>query len=485
MRLLDRLYAFIGGGGMKAIVPYAGGAVRPGWTGGVVGDAGWMPLLQEPFSGAWQRNMEAVNPALAATYYADFACKTLIARDIAKMPLRLMRRDKDGIWEVEENNGAYSPVLRKPNAYQTRIQFWETYILSKLSHGNTYVLKERDGRGVVKAMYVLDPRRVRPLIAEDKSVFYELYTDDLNINEQNVVVPAREIIHDRFNCDHWLVGRPPIVAGGLAAMQGLQIQNMSVRLFRNNSQPGGVLTAPGNVSEADVERIRTHWQQRFTGENLGKVAVLGSGLKYEQMTFTAEQAQLIEQLKWSAENICSTYHVPPYKISVGVMPSYNNVQALNVEYYTQCLQSLIEDAEVCMDEGLGLTSVMDLGVEFDLDVLLRMDTAAQADVAVKLVGGSILKVNEGRKRFNLKPATGGDAIYMQQQNYSLDALAKRDAKDDPFKTAAPPTPEPAEEEDDEPIDDEEAEGLDEDKLKLLALLMDPYVTPTTKTRMPQ
>jgi hypothetical protein len=74
---------------------------------------------------------------------------------------------------------------------------------------------------------------------------------------------------------------------------------------------------------------------------------------------------------------------------------------------------------------------------------------------------------------------------MQQQNYSLDALAKRDAKDDPFKTAAPPAPEPAAEEDDEPVDEEEAEGLDEDKLKLLALLMDPYVTPTTKTRMPQ
>lgn len=28
----------------------------------------------------------------------------------------------------------------------------------------------------------------------------------------------------------------------------------------------------------------------------------------------------------------------------------------------------------------------------------------------------------------------------QQQNYSLEALAKRDAKDDPFKTASPSTP---------------------------------------------
>jgi HK97 family phage portal protein len=408
--------------------------------------------------------METVNPALAGTYYADFACKTLIARDIAKLPMRLMLQDSDGIW-AEVRNPAYSPVLRKPNEYQTRNQFWEVYMLSKLGHGNTYVLKERDGRGAVVGLYVLDPRRVTPMVGADKSVFYQLKTDDLNITEQNVVVPAREMIHDRFNCDHWLVGRPPIVAGGLAAMQGLQIQNLSVRLFRNNSQPGGVLTSPGNVSEDDVARIKAHWEARFTGENVGKVAVLGSGLKYEAIAFTAEQAQLIEQLKWSAENICSTYHVPPYKIGVGAMPSYSNVQALNVEYYTQCLQSLIEVAEVCMDEALGLTDVMHLGVEFDIDNLLRMDTASQADAVTKMVSGSIATPNEARKKFNLKPLPGGDTVYMQQQNYSLEALAKRDAQEDPFKTAAPPAPDPAKE---PPAADPADETLTEDDKAMAA-----------------
>lgn len=451
MKLLDRLYALVGA---KAVAPYTGGARTAG---------GWQTIIAEPFAGAWQRNMEIINPALAGTYYADFACKTLIARDIAKLPVRLLAMDKDGIWNVT-TNPAYSPVLRKPNGYQTRNQFWETWMLSKLSHGNTYALKERDQRGVVKALYILDPRRVTPMIAADKSVFYALATDDLNVNQQSVVVPAREMIHDRFNCDHWLVGRPPIMAGGLAAMQGLQIQNQSVRLFRNNSQPGGVLTAPGNVEDADVERIKDHWQQKFSGENVGKVAVLGSGLKYESMSFTAVEAQMIEHLKWTAENICSTYHIPPYKIGVGAVPSYNNVQALNVEYYTQCLQSLIEDAEVCLDEGLGLTDVADLGVEFDVDNLLRMDTASQADAVTKLVAGSILTPNEGRKRFNQKPLEGGDTVYMQQQNYSLSALAKRDAQDDPFKTAPAAAPQQPEDEELEEDDLEEvADAIDEEQ----------------------
>ena len=48
-----------------------------------------------------------------------------------------------------------------------------------------------------------------------------------------------------------------------------------------------------------------------------------------------------------------------------------------------------------------------------------------------------------RGRLNLPPVLGGDQVYLQQQNYSLAALAKRDKREDPFATAKPPAPPPA------------------------------------------
>jgi HK97 family phage portal protein len=410
---------------------------------------GWYPLIREAFTGAWQRNHVEVNHALAASFHADFACKTLIARDIAKLPVRLMARTADGIWE-ETTNPAFSPVLRKPNHFQTRNQLWETWILSKLSRGNTYALKRRDNRGVVTELYVLNPDRVWPLVADDGSVFYRLGMEALAELSGDVTVPASEIIHDRMNpLFHWLVGVPPIYASGLAATQGLNIQTQSVRLFSNNSQPGGILTAPGRITDDTAKRLKEDWEANFTGRNFGRVAVLGDGLKYETMSPTAKDAQLIEQLKWSAEVVCSAYHVPPYKIGVGAMPTNNNVQALNVEYYTQCLQSLIEDAESCLDDGLGLGDRADLGVEFDVDNLLRMDTVSQMDALEK--GRNYLTPNEGRRKLNLPKKAGGDSVYRQQQDFSLEALAKRDAREDPFAkptdAAAVPKPnaDPAEE----------------------------------------
>jgi len=389
---------------------------------------GWYRIL-EAFAGAWQTNVEIRYDDVLSNH-ADFACRTLIASDISKLRIKLVQKDENGIWS-ETTNPAYSPVLRKPNHFQNRIQFMESWVLSKLQRGNAVILKQRDGRGVVKALYVLDWTLVTPLVADDGSVFYQLRTDNLAGLPESVTVPAREIIHDRFNCFyHPLVGLSPIFAGGLAATHGLAIQNDSTTFFQNGAQPGGILTAPAAISDETAKRLKEHWETNFSGKNSGKVAVLGDGLKYEAMKAKAVDSQLIEQLKWTAEVVCSTYHVPPYKIGVGSMPTYNNVQALNIEYYSQCLQVLIEAIELCLDEGLGMGE--NIGTEFDVDNLLRMDTTALINAEKEAVGAGIKAPNEARKRLDLKPVAGGNSPYLQQQNYSLEALAKRDAQEDPF-----------------------------------------------------
>jgi HK97 family phage portal protein len=412
--------------------------------GGFGSGRGWWPLIvRDPFPGAWQRNQE-IRIADVLSFSAVFACVTLIASDIGKMRVKLVEEDQFGIWS-EIVSPAFSPVLRKPNHFQTRIKFFEQWITSKLVYGNTYVLKERDQRGIVVAMTVLDPQRVIPLVAPNGEVYYELRRDDLAgvFDQENITVPASEVIHDLMvPLYHPLVGVSPIYACGLAALQGLKIQGNSVDFFANGANPGGVLTAPGAIANETAARLKEHWDSNYSGQNAGKVAVLGDGLKYEAMSVNAVDSQLIEQLKWSAENVCSCFHVPPYMVGVGPAPTLNNIEALNQQYYSQCLQSLIENLEVSLDEGLGLDSTKDgrtYGTEFDLQGLLRMDTAAKVKAAGDAIGAGFMSPNEARWQFDLAPVKGGDTPYLQQQNFSLAALDKRD-RNDPF---AKPKPAPA------------------------------------------
>lgn len=414
---------------------------------------GWHPLVREPYTGAWQKN-EELTVDTSLTHYAVFACITLIAADIGKLRIKLVAKDGDGIWS-EAESPAYSPVLRKPNRYQNHIQFKEHWVTSKLSRGNTYVLKERDERGVVKALYVLDPGRVTPLVAPDGSVFYRLKRDDLSgLGSDEVTVPAREIIHDRMNClFHPLVGISPLYASGLAAGQGLSIQSQSRKFFDKGARPSGVLTAPKEISQEVAERLKAYWETEYSGNNAYKVAVLGDGLTYEPMTMSAVDSQMVEQLKMSAEIVCAAFHVPAFKVGLGSIPAGQKVEDLNAIYYADCLQSPIEAMELCLDEGLGIGEGVKvegrvLGTELDLDDLLRMDTATLMKTWGEGVGYGVVGPNEARRRFQLKPVAGGDTPYLQQQNFSLAALDERD-RNNPLGAQEPAAPEPAVPEDDE------------------------------------
>jgi len=144
------------------------------------------------------------------------------------------------------------------------------------------------------------------------------------------------------------------------------------------------------------------------------------------VTVTATDAQLIEQLKMTGEMIAACYHVPGYKIGVGQMPTVNNTAALNQQYYDQCLQFLVEKMEARLDEGLELEPPFE--VWLDLTGLLRMDPEARYKSHNEAIKGGWKSPNEARREEDMEPVAGGDTPYMQQQNYSLAALAERDSQ---------------------------------------------------------
>lgn len=400
---------------------------------------GWWPLIKEPFTGAWQRNKEERLDTLL-NYPALYACISRIATDIGKLPFILKSRSAQGIWS-EIDSPSFSPVLRKPNHYQTGQQFREYWALSRLTQGNVYVLKERDNRGVVVGLYILDPCRVMPLVSDSGEVFYQLYTDNLNLlpdGYNELVVPASEIIHDRCICPfHPLIGLPPIAAAYLPTLKNMRILKSSAEFFGNNAQPSGILSAPGAISDETATRLSTHWNTNFTGENSGKVAVVGDGLQFVALGSKSVDAQMVEQLRYSDEQICQPFGIPPFKIGLGTIPSGLGVDAINQLYYDDALQAPIQAMETLLTEGLNATPYK---VDMDETVLMRMDAGKKAVYHKTLIDGSIETINEGRLDFNLPPLDGGDTVYKQQQDFPLSVI-----KDNvlPTPNAAPVVPTPA------------------------------------------
>ena len=412
---------------------------------GVDDSRGWV-TVHDTYPGSWQQDVQASESRISANW-AVFACQTLIAADIGKLGVKLTEWNAaDRIYE-DTKSPAVSPFFAKPNGYQTWQKFIESWVLSKVgAQGNAYILKERDARGVVVAAHVLDPCKVTPLVSDRGDVFYRLNADRLaGIPEYDggVPIPASEIIHDRMWClYHPLVGISPLFASGLAATQGLEIQTFAAQFFRNRAMPGGILVSPQRLEDEFADKYKARFEANYSGQNRGRVAVLGNGLKYEPITQNAVDSELVAQLKLTAEMVCSTYHVPAYKIGAGATPTYQNAEVLNQIYYDVCLQPLVQAIEACLDEGLDLPQ-KGFRAQLDEDDLLRMDKGSQMEFAAKGVERAIFSPDEARRKFNLPPVPGGKFPMAQQQNYSLEALAKRDASDDPFATAKPAPATPA------------------------------------------
>jgi HK97 family phage portal protein len=426
------------------------------WMGNVLG-----PIL-EPFAGAWQRDMPIDHTENILRFSTIDACISIISDDIAKLRIKLCE-DVNGIWEEITQGSPFLPVLRKPNPYQTRIQFLSQWMTSKLIYGNAYIYKERDLRGIVSEMYVLDPRSVTPLVTGDGEVLYQVTADSLarvypdpesSQQKNHPVIPASEIIHDRMKTlFHPLVGISPLYAASISATQGRRIQNNSAMFFQNMSRPSGMLTAPQKIDNITADRLKQTWEQSYSGINLGRTFVAGDGLKYEPFTIPAEQAQLIEQQRWTVEDCARPFKMPLYKIGAG-NPTVANAAQYNQEYYSECLQKHIEDIELLLEEGLTLPS--GYHVELDLDGLLRMDAETRSRTHQTLVGSGIMAPNEARFEENLPPVEGGDVPYMQQQMWPIDKLEIRTPPDAGSAALPPPS----------------ADNQPEDAAKEMSALMD-------------
>jgi len=417
--------------------------------------------VHEPFAGAWQRNISNANPRdpNLLAFSGVYACVTIIMQDMAKMALRAMKLAADGVTEEVNTASPYHRLLRRPNQYQTSIQFMMLYMACRLLRGNTYVYQEFDARGVPNRWHLLHPDRTTAMVdPETKEVYYEYAahpTDMFKVigfeMEGRWRIPSRFVIHDRINCLwHPLIGTSPLFAAAVTAMTGGRILMNTERLFANMSRPSGVLTAPGEIHDTTAERLKREFESNYSEGNLGRTAVLGDGLEWKGMVMTSTDAQLIEQLKWTIEDVARCFRVPMYLLADITRMTYKNSEQAAQSYFSGCLQYHVEDIEQLFTTAFGMDESKEY-VAFDIRSMFRMDMNERFTAYKSGIAAGVLAPNEARRWEGLGPVKGGEEPRMQMQYVPLSTPVA-----DP--TAPAPAPAPADDDGEEPEDD----GNDED-----------------------
>ena len=359
----------------------------------------------------------------ALSFPAVFASIDMISSDIARLPMRHWR--DDGTTRSEVRNSWAIKVLDKPNDYQTGFDIMKMLIASQLYRGNGYLYPVRNGRFQIEQLHCLFPDNVF-VYRTGPDYFYRVSAEPMARLETIAMIPPREMFHHRMLVlNDALLGITPMLAAATSSNAGLAILRSSEKFFQKMARPSGVLQTAGMLRRDAAEEIKERWKRVYAGEEgAGEVAVLEQGLEWKPLTMSAVDAQLIDQLRYSVEDVARVYRLPLFMLGDLTKVSFSSSEQLTRVYWTGCLSAHMESIEKRMSRFFGMDGRNEY-LQYDLDALFRTEMQTRIEALAKAVQGGIRTPNEARRIEGLNAVDGGDTVFMQQQMVPVEALATR------------------------------------------------------------
>src|SRR5690606_25443760 len=391
-------------------------------------DGSWT-VIHDFFSGAYEQGLPPLTDRQMTQQACVYACVTLIANSIAKLPLNQIQL-KDGVWQKVETT---YELLNRPSLIANRITWVSYAVTCMLTHGAVFGLK-RFERGRVRYIELLHPS-TEVLVSENGEVYYRLNQNIYShLPEAQRTVPARFIFHVPYNTlVHPLIGVPPLDAARAAALAGSSIMAKQARTHASKPEIHGFLKMPVTITDAQAAAAKEAWKQS-TADGAG-IAVLRNGVEFHPLQLTAQQAESAAALNLANEDIARAFGVPKHLLGIGTIPSAANAEALMLAFYSQTLQPIAELIELGLDEALELPP--DVGVEFDVTALSRLDTKGRLEAHQIALNSGLRAINEARAEEGWPPVPGGDKPRVQMQDVPLDEVRNE--------------PEPQEDEEDDEV----------------------------------
>lgn len=360
-----------------------------------------------------------VNEQTAMSMTAVYACVRVLAESIASLPLHVYRRGENGNRTKAEDHPLFFLLHDEPNPEMSSFTFRETLMTHLLLYGNAYAQILRNGRGEIVALYPLLPNRMRVERDEGGRLFYRYSRYDQEpptMDGSTVILSPEDVLHIPGMSFDGLVGLSPIAACRNAVGAGLSADEYSNRYYANGAAPMGVLEHPGVIK--DPEKLRDSWNAAYGGtKNAGRVAILEEGLKFTPISISPADSQLLETRKFTVEEICRIFRVPPHLVQDLTKTSYNSAEQMSQEFvYYTLLPWCVRIEQAMMRSLLSAEDRKHFAIRFNLDGLLRGSYESRMRGYQTAVNTGIFSVNDCRKLENmdlLTPEDGGD-IHMVQ-----------------------------------------------------------------------
>jgi HK97 family phage portal protein len=330
---------------------------------------------------------------------------SIIAGDVARMPLDIYERQADDNREKRRDHYAYEILNRTANQYMSAVTVRETIMGHALSWGNGYAAIVRTGIGGRPASLIPLAPEVTSTERTDKGAIVHV----TRLADQTEKIYAdQDVLHIR-GYGTGLAGYSVYRLAANSLGLGLVSEQHTSRHFRNAGRPDIVLTHPAQLDKPTADELLHNWEQRH-GANPNRPALAAGGLGVTPLPINNQDSQLLENRKFQREEVASWLALPPHKLGSDSRLSYNSIEAEERAYVSHTLMRWLRRWEVECDIKL-LTERQKRAwwyFEHNVGSLIQGDFKTQAAVATQLKNAKIITRNEARRKFNMNSVEGGD-----------------------------------------------------------------------------
>ena len=361
-----------------------------------------------------------VNEHNALNVSVVYECVRVISDTIASLPLFLYERTASGK-DRAIDHPLYEVLHVSPNPQMTPFEFKQTMQGHLCLWGNAFAQIIRNGAGQIVEVWPLRPDRMRLQEFNDRLFYYYTFA---NGSEQQL----REVLHLRGLSSDGLVGYSPITLQREKLGLAKASEEYRARFFSNDARPGGVLTHPGQLSDAAYNRLRRDWEEKQGGANRRRPAILEENMKWQDVGIPPDDMQFVEGEEFSKADIAAIFRVPSYKIGLlkpGTV-SYASVEQQAIDFVVDCIRPWL----VCWEERATLSFLTRAErraffCEFLVEELLRGDSTQRAAFYQALSNIGAITINEIRARENMNGiGPDGDRHYVPLNMVPVDLVDK-------------------------------------------------------------
>ncbi|WP_339935166.1 phage portal protein [Vreelandella glaciei] len=367
---------------------------------------------------------KSVTAQTALQLSAVWSCVRLLSETVGTLPIGIFEHDARGGKNAARDHSLYRILHDQPHANLTAVEFWELVVAHIALWGNHYSRISRNGAGTIVALEPLNPEHMNDPEPDEDGNLQFIYNGPHGREE----LTEKDVFHVKGFGVNGRVGMSVIGFARNSFSISIATEEAAGKTFANGMQTAGFVQADKVLTKEQREKFNTALNE-FTGSsNAGKTMLLEGGFTYQPLSLKPEDAQMLLSRGFNIEEVCRWFRVFPWMIGHSEKSTSwgTGLEQGNIAFLTYALRPYLSRIEQAIKRQL-LTPVerKRYFAEFNLEGLLRADSAGRAALYSSYAQNGINTRNEIRARENLPPVEGGDVLTVQSNLINLESLGQQ------------------------------------------------------------